>query len=220
MILILFSLQNSVGSEKPSYEVKEIADWAKDDEDENNEKESTDDKQEEKSVAEQTSAPRNTHDDKFNRGKVSDSSKPSTSDSSSKTHSKPDNLTAKKSDDNKSSSVNKISNILKSFEKKEEVDYEKPKKKFEFSVEAGRTRSKWQEREKKESVDTPPVKLSDRPRAKSHPAKVTKKFVHYEHPPQIFSLSLSRGIYFHHKPIKNLTCKQLHSHANFCNNCM
>lgn len=162
---------NSVGSEKPSYEVKEIADWAKDDDNENNEKESTDDKQEEKSVAEQTSAPRNTHDDKFNRGKVSDSSKSLNSDSSWKTQSKPDRSTAKKSDDNKSSSVNKISNILKSFEKKEEVDYEKPKKKFEFSVEAGRTRSKWQEREKNESVDAPPVRLSDRPRAKSHPAK-------------------------------------------------
>lgn len=39
--------------------------------------------------------------------------------------------------------MNKISNILKSFEKKEEVDYEKLKKKFEFSVEVGRIRLKW-----------------------------------------------------------------------------
>lgn len=184
-----------MGNEKPSYEVKEIADWAKDDENENNEKESTDDKQEEKSVAEQTSAPRNTHDDKFNRGKVSDSSKSLNSDSSWKTQSKPDRWTAKKSDDNKSSSVNKISNILKSFEKKEEVDYEKPKKKFEFSVEAGRTRSKWQEREKNESVDAPPIRLSDRPRAKSHPAKVKRDlhtYVHFfksESPSNFFFLS-------------------------------
>lgn len=165
--------QNSLGSEKPSYKERDIADWAKEDDGNNDneeEKESSNDKHE-NSVEEQNSAPRNTHDDKFNRGKVSESPKSINSDSSWRAQSKPHSSVAKKSEDDKSS-VNKISNILKSFEKKEHVDYEKPKKRFEFSVEAGRSRSKWQELEKKETNEVPPVKLSDRPRVKAHPAKV------------------------------------------------
>ncbi|XP_061185343.1 uncharacterized protein LOC133193423 [Saccostrea echinata] len=166
--LSLKNRANSVGSDKASYEEKEVADWAKDDDeqDQGSKHEGLD----KKSVEDQTSAPRNTHDDKFNRGKVSENKKSFSSDSSWRTQSKQDSSAAKKSEDNKSS-VSKIGNILKSFEKKEQVDYEKPKKKFEFSVEAGRTRSKWQELEKKETNSPQPVKLSDRPVAKSHPAK-------------------------------------------------
>ncbi|XP_048756775.2 LIM and calponin homology domains-containing protein 1-like isoform X4 [Ostrea edulis] len=164
--LSLKNRTNSFGSEKSSYEEKNIADWAKDDDDQNN----TNNAQDENSVEEKTGAPRTTHDDKFNRGKVSESKKSLSGDSSWRTQAKQDSSTANRSE-NSTSSVNKISNILKSFEKKEQVDYEKPKKKFEFSVGAGRTRSKWQEMEKKETHDSPPVRLADRPRAKSHPAK-------------------------------------------------
>ncbi|XP_078323892.1 uncharacterized protein LOC111127520 isoform X5 [Crassostrea virginica] len=170
--LSLKNRTNSLGSEKPSYKERDIADWAKEDDGNNDneeEKESSNDKHE-NSVEEQNSAPRNTHDDKFNRGKVSESPKSINSASSWRAQSKPHSSVAKKSEDDKSS-VNKISNILKSFEKKEHVDYEKPKKRFEFSVEAGRSRSKWQELEKKETNEVPPVKLSDRPRVKAHPAK-------------------------------------------------
>ena len=136
-----------------------MADWAKGEGEEDNDSQNTDlhssssksgNEQSTDSVAKST----NKYDDKFNRGKTSDITKrysdiipPWRRDTKDTT---PDNLSS-----SVGKSTNKISNILKSFEtKNEDTSQAKPKKSFEFSTESGRSRAKWQSLEKQEYGNT------------------------------------------------------------------
>ncbi|KAK3100206.1 hypothetical protein FSP39_016295 [Pinctada imbricata] len=145
---------SSGGDSYVRYDDQNVADWAKgegDDEDASKQKTESLSRESSNVRKSEDIVPKSrTLDDRFNRGKTSDITKrysevtpPSFRDSNKERT--PENIGST------GKSTSKISNILRNFEtKNEDASQAKPKKAFEFSVETGRKREKWQNLEKQE----------------------------------------------------------------------